>query len=315
MATIINLESPFDGPLMQMLNLKLKLAGSFTQLEHKLTEKKSTTLSNITTLIDDYKRNLMNVNDPTCTETTVKESIEPTFALDPEVIADQNTSNIIISILKTYDENVLSAIDEVNGLFDMLALPDINVKTESNFDESGQFELGSIEVLGITSVDNNITYMAAAIPVPIKLGITRPKYRKLCTVCGKYVSQLPQHMRIHTREKPYSCILCDMSFSQNSTLTKHMRIHTGEKPYACEICRMKFSRKCTMTKHLRRHSTEKPYTCILCNSAFRQISSLTEHMRKHTGEKSFDCSICYKAFSARGSLTRHLKTHTDKYFS
>lgn len=57
-----------------------------------------------------------------------------------------------------------------------------------------------------------------------------------CKYVAKYRSNLWDHKKTHTGEKPYACNWpsCSMRFSQTHQLKLHLRSHTGERPYVCD---------------------------------------------------------------------------------
>nr|XP_057915475.1 gastrula zinc finger protein XlCGF57.1-like [Doryrhamphus excisus] len=139
-----------------------------------------------------------------------------------------------------------------------------------------------------------------------------------CPVCENVYnkSALPQHMRTHTGEQPFSCSVCCQRFAHKSNMVTHMRTHTGEQPFICAVCGCRFSFKSNLIKHMRTHTGEKPFSCSLCDKTFARRDILAAHMRTHTGEKPFSCSVCYQRFSQKIHMIKHMRTHTgEKPFS
>jgi KRAB domain-containing zinc finger protein len=54
-----------------------------------------------------------------------------------------------------------------------------------------------------------------------------------CDICGKplKISNITYHKMIHSGKRPYSCDICEKTFTNKCGMVNHKRIHTGEKPY------------------------------------------------------------------------------------
>ena len=64
-------------------------------------------------------------------------------------------------------------------------------------------------------------------------------------------------MRIHTKEKPYECDVCEKRFTESGSLKTHMRMHTNEM-FECDVCQKRFTQASNLKSHMRIHTNEKP---------------------------------------------------------
>ena len=79
-----------------------------------------------------------------------------------------------------------------------------------------------------------------------------------------------------TKEKPFECTFCHMSFQESSSLKSHVRIHTGEVPFGCITCHKRYKTKGELKQHERIHTGEMHFECKTCKKRFNQPSIFFE---------------------------------------
>ncbi|XP_076825800.1 uncharacterized protein LOC143471265 [Clavelina lepadiformis] len=107
--------------------------------------------------------------------------------------------------------------------------------------------------------------------------------RHLKAFKAKY--KLVNHIRVHTREKPFACPVCSKGFGRSENLKIHIRTHTGEKPFRCKYpeCDRLFANSSDRKKHSYMHNKGKLYVCKYkgCDRSYTHPSSLRKHIRMH----------------------------------
>ncbi|XP_062563413.1 protein krueppel-like [Armigeres subalbatus] len=115
-----------------------------------------------------------------------------------------------------------------------------------------------------------------------------------------------------SRDKVFTCKICNRSFGYKHVLQNHERTHTGEKPFQCPECQKRFTRDHHLKTHMRLHTGEKPYSCTHCDRQFVQVANLRRHLRVHTGEKPYECEMCQQKFSDSNQLKAHMLSHNGE---
>ena len=112
-----------------------------------------------------------------------------------------------------------------------------------------------------------------------------------CRYCHKYYKDLAAHERLHYTATRHShkCTHagCTYACATRSNLHQHQRMHTGERPYVCDVCAQAFSQPHHLSHHQRvKHAAAgvaiARFRCHQCNRAWIGKCSLRAHMlHKH----------------------------------
>jgi len=112
----------------------------------------------------------------------------------------------------------------------------------------------------------------------LKVPVSKRPYACPVDKCPRRFSrtdELKRHMRTHSGEKPFHCLICKRNFSRSDHLTTHIRTHTGEKPYGCDVCGRRFARSDERRRHLKIHQRKPREGGMMRKPLFVRASSIT----------------------------------------
>lgn len=108
-----------------------------------------------------------------------------------------------------------------------------------------------------------------------------------------------------------SCPICvNRHFRGINKLVRHMRSHTQEKPYTCPICQVGFSQTYHLLRHMRRQHDAGEHVCSLCGITLESAKELQEHKKSHPAE-AVQCPICNEVCPNSSKFACHIRSHCD----
>jgi len=252
--------------------------------------------------------------------TREKEDDEPTKTIDST--CRKSNTDISRSVIATSDSIIEMQSTKSNINPELASLPSVPDKNDDNESSSKTLPVQSIishlnpkykaYICPLADCDKSYAHKVS-LSWHIRTHTGERPY--LCVVCGFNThtpSNLIDHMKLHTRENAVACSVCDKTFPQKYALKDHMLIHTGEKPHICAICGRSFRLKQALQTHSRTHTGQKPYQCPTCQQHFTDRRTLHIHIKRHNEVRAYTCSVCVRLFTTSSQLVVHQRTHTEE---
>ena len=116
--------------------------------------------------------------------------------------------------------------------------------------------------------------------------VTKPQTNnqlKICDLCGKEVSSMTTHYRVHHELDPQKCPECPKVCKTKYHLDDHIKGTHSRIP--CEICGLMIPMR-RKERHIQQthvHPDDRKYKCDHCGKGFTDRQKLNDHINTHTG--------------------------------
>ncbi len=187
-------------------------------------------------------------------------------------------------------------------------------ENESNTSHTIQQSMCNSDTLNPASNIKTSSAKTPAVYGCVKCRMTFSTYVLLCQhLC---VNQCEMSARDHPvsiprpHPKTNDCDVCGKQFSSSQACTQHMRNHTNETHYPCVICGITGIRKlCDLIEHIKSHTPEKLYKCVVCSTGFNSHLLLTLHKAQ---SRQMCCPVCKHVCCTQESFSKHMQIHGCK---
>lgn len=133
----------------------------------------------------------------------------------------------------------------------------------------------------------------------------------------KFVDEV--QMMEDSREKPFTCTLCQIHFANESEFEVHKTEHSDKVgPFQCEHCPNSYTIRDSLRTHVRRHhksaklikkeKTDDAESCEVCGETFSSKNDLTTHMN----ESIYKCNLCQKHWANLRTFKYHMNKHSNE---
>jgi len=129
----------------------------------------------------------------------------------------------------------------------------------------------------------------------------------LLPVVGSDVRVSKRNARAVSSPEQWFCPVCRKTFSQKSNFRNHVRTHSDERPFVCLVCLIGFKERYHLKKHtLFKHSPgQLNETCQQCGKRFKDLTAVRAHERTHSNVRPYGCTRCDKTFKTSECLWHH----------